>query len=326
MNYIELAEKTIQKAGIPLTANEVWEKATGFGFDKELRSIGKTPWATLGARLYVDIRDNKETRFDAIGKRPTKFWLKENKGFDNLPKEVVVNRSEEVVKKDEEPKNIEKVEKFHERDLHPLLVKFADTFYHFRGAKLKTIFHENSFRAKKGYNKWIHPDLVGVYFTFNDRIREYEKVVIDFQNDYAISTTRLYSFELKIKLDISNLREFYFQAVSNSSWANEGYLVTLRYDEEVIEEVRRLANSFGIGLIKIDAEDIESSQIIVPATFKKELDIDAMDRLASENKDFANFLQNIIDDKKIKKVNSKYDKVLDDIEFENYLKLKKIVK
>lgn len=116
------------------------------------------------------------------------------------------------------------------------------------------------------------------------------------------------------------------QILSNSSWANEGYLVTLRYDDEVIKEVRRLANSFGIGLIKLDAEDIESSQIIVPATFKKELDIDAMDRLVSENKDFSDFLQNIIDDKKIKKVNSKYDKVLDDVEYANYLKTKKIVK
>lgn len=50
-----------------------------------------------------------------------------------------------------------------------------------------------------------------------------------------------------------------------------------------------------------------------------------MDRLASENKDFAEFLQNIIDDKKIKKVNSKYDEVLNDIAFSKYLKDKGII-
>jgi hypothetical protein len=94
----------------------------------------------------------------------------------------------------------------------------------------------------------------------------------------------------------------------------------------VIEEVRRLANSFGIGLIKLEAENIEESQIIVPATYRKQLDIDAMDRLASENKDFADFLQNVIDDNKIKKVNSKYDKVLSDNEFAEYLKEKGFVK
>lgn len=90
-------------------------------------------------------------------------------------------------------------------------------------------------------------------------------------------------------------------------------------DEEVIEEARRLANSFGIGLIKLDAENIEEGQILVPASYRKEVDIDSMDRLASENKDFANFLQNIIDDKKIKKVNSRYDKVMDDSEIYKYL-------
>ena len=214
---------------------------------------------------------------------------------------------------------IVKIEKFIERDLHPLLVKFADSFFHFRGAKLKTIFHENSIKQKKGYNKWIHPDLVGVYFTFNDKLREYEKVIIDFQNDFSITATKLFSFELKIRVDISNLREYYFQAVSNSSWANEGYLVTLKLDDEVIEEARRLANSFGIGLIKLDAENVEEGQILVPATYQKEIDIDSMDRLASENKDFATFLQNIIDDKKIKKVNSRYDKVMEDTEIYKYL-------
>lgn len=316
MNFLDLAEQTITTLRQPLTANEVWEKAVELGLDKKLNTRGKTPWATLGARLYVDIRDNPDSVFEAIGKRPARFWVRKlgKSAPDTLPAEASPEKAEKSAVK------------YTERDLHPLLVKFADTFYHFRGAKLKTIFHENSHRNKRGYNKWIHPDLVGVYFSFNDKIREYEKVVIDFQNDFAITATKLFSFEMKIKLDIGNLREYYFQAVSNSSWANEGYLVTLKLDEEVIDEVRRLANSFGIGLIKLEPDNIEGSQIVVQATTKKELDIDAMDRLASENRDFSDFLQNIIDDKKIKKVNSRYDKVLDDKEFEKYLKEKGMVK
>ena len=307
MNFYELAEKVIQQINQPLSPNEIWEKAVELGFDKQLKTKGKTPWATLGARLYLDVRDNPNTNFETVGKNPKRFGLKNitSNQFPVLPPIVV------------EP--IVKIEKFIERDLHPLLVKFADSFFHFRGAKLKTIFHENSIKQKKGYNKWIHPDLVGVYFTFNDKLREYEKVIIDFQNDFSITATKLFSFELKIRVDISNLREYYFQAVSNSSWANEGYLVTLKLDDEVIEEARRLANSFGIGLIKLDAENVEEGQILVPATYQKEIDIDSMDRLASENKDFATFLQNIIDDKKIKKVNSRYDKVMEDTEIYKYL-------
>jgi hypothetical protein len=312
MNFIELAEQVIKTVKLPLTINEIWEKGIELGLDKKLNTKGKTPSATLGARLYIDIRDNENSKFVPVGKRPMRFGMKnitQNENIQNAP--III-----------EPK----IEKFNERDLHPLLVKFADTFYHFRGAKLKTIFHENSTKSKKGYNKWLHPDLVGVYFSFNDQIREYEPVIINFQNDFSIVATKLFSFELKIKIDTTNLREYYFQAVSNSSWANEGYLVALKIDDEIIDEVRRLANSFGIGLIKLDADNIEEGQILVPATNRKQLDIDAMDRLASENKDFSAFLQNIMDDNKIKKVNSKYDKVLDDNEFEKYLKDKKIVK
>lgn len=307
MNVYELAKQVIQQMNQPLSPNEIWEKAVELGLDKQLVTKGKTPWATLGARLYTDVRDNPRSIFEGVGKNPKRFGLKNI--TPNQPLALPTTVIPPVIK----------TEKFTERDLHPLLVKFADTFFHFRGAKLKTIFHESSLKQKKGYNKWIHPDLVGVYFSFNDKLREYEKVIIDFQNDFSITATKLFSFEMKIRVNISNLREYYFQAVSNSSWANEGYLVALKLDEEVIEEARRLANSFGIGLIKLDAENIEEGQILVPAAYRKEVDIDAMDRLASENKDFANFLQNIIDDKKIKKVNSRYDRVMEDAEISKYL-------
>jgi hypothetical protein len=314
MTFTELAEQVIKFVGQPLTANEIWEKAIELGLDQQLKSKGKTPWATLGARLYVDIRDNQASKFIPVGKRPTKFGLKG----------LVVKEIEKIISLTT-PNMPTKSEKFTERDLHPLLVKFTDTYYHFHGAKLKTIFHENSSKGKKGYNKWLHPDLVGVYFSFNDKIRGYEKVIIDFQNDFSVTATKLFSFELKVRIDLANLREYYFQAVSNSSWANEGYLVALKIDEDVVEEIRRLANAFGIRLIKLDAENIEEGQIIVPATYKKLLDIDTMDRLAGENRDFSEFLQNIIDDNKIKKVNSKYDKVMEDNEIAKYLKDKSIL-
>lgn len=217
MNFYDLAKQVIQQINQPLSANEIWEKAVELGLDKQIITKGKTPWATLGARLYTDVRDNPNSVFEPIGKNPKRFGLK------NItlkqPSIVLPAVVDAVVK----------IEKFIERDLHPLLVKFADSFFHFRGAKLKTIFHENSLKQRKGYNKWIHPDLVGVYFSFNDKLREYEKVIIDFQNDFSITATKLFSFELKTRVDISNLREYYFQAVSNSSWANEGYLVTLNW-------------------------------------------------------------------------------------------------
>lgn len=314
MNFLELAEKVIQTVNQPLTANEIWEKSVELGLDQQLNKRGKTPWATLGARLYISLRDDHASPFQAIGKRPIRFGLKNVKYQLN----ETTNDSTDIP-------NVSASEKYSERDLHPLFVKFADAHFHFRGAKFKTIFHEISLKNKRGLNKWIHPDIVGIYFSFNDKLNDYEKVIIDFQKDFTITSFRLFSFEVKIRLTASNLRECYFQAVSNSSWANEGYLVALKIDDDVVEEARRLANSFGIGLIHIDAENSEDGEIVVPARFKKELDIDAMDRLANKNKDFASFLQNIMDDNKIGKINSKYDHVLDDIAYRKYLKEKWIL-
>jgi hypothetical protein len=317
MTYLELAKEVISKMQQPLTPNEIWEKAVAVGLDKKMEVKGKTPWNTIGARLYVDVSENIDSIFAITSKRPTRFFLK------NLPVKTI--QTVQIVPEKQEEKS--KKDTFNERDLHPLLVKFASGLY-FRGAKLKTIYHESSVRQAKGYNKWLHPDLVGVYFPFHDKVREYDRVVIDFQKNLSGNSIKIFSFEMKKSLEMNNLREAYFQAVSNSSWANEGYLVSLEIseDEEMTEEIRRLNNSFGIGIIQLNTENIFESEIVVPSRTKKDLDIDTMDRLAGDNKDFKDFLQNIIDDNTIKKVNSQYDKVLNDNDFEIFLKQKGIIK
>src|SRR5262249_42218166 len=62
---------------------------------------------------------------------------------------------------------------------------------------------------------------------------------------------RLFSFELKKQVDRINYREYFFQAVSNSSWAHEGYLVTcaVQQQDDLLSELERLSASFGIGII-----------------------------------------------------------------------------
>lgn len=39
-------------------------------------------------------------------------------------------------------------------------------------------------------------------------------------------------------MNFTNLREYYFQAVSNSSWANEGYIVALDIDDADIRKIK----------------------------------------------------------------------------------------
>jgi len=155
----------------------------------------------------------------------------------------------------------------------------------------KTIFHEKSKKKDKGANEWLHPDLVGFYFP----LKEWEKQVLELSNNTGSTPIRLYSFEMKKSLDFSNIRAAFFQTVSNSSWANESYLVAadISNDSDFLEELKRLSASFGIGIIKLNVQEPDDSSIIYPAKYKTELDWDTINKLLEENPDFKEFISDI---------------------------------
>jgi hypothetical protein len=314
--FWDLIEKTIEKVGTPLSAREIWDKANEIGTLGDFSTTGKTPWATIAAYCYTDINRNADnSTVIQTSERPAQFFLRRLASQIDLQK-VQKQKDAEIARK-------EKIEskKFSERDLHPLLVAYAFGDSHFK-ANLKTVYHENSSKATKGQNEWLHPDLVGVYFPF----RDYKSETLEIQNHLSITSIKLFSFELKVSLNFGNLRQSYFQAVSNSSWANEGYLVTLNIDDDPAfkDEVRRLNNAFGIGIIKLNPENIFESEILFPSRINQEIDWDTVNRLANENSDFNDFLKLITEDCKLGKVKSQYDKVFNMEELTNYIKEKGI--
>ncbi|MNC38580.1 hypothetical protein D3C75_871940 [compost metagenome] len=105
---------------------------------------------------------------------------------------------------------------------------------------------------------------------------------------------RLWSFEVKLLLNRSNARKSFFQAVSNSSWANFGYLVAATVEGDgTLKELRMLAAAHGIGVIQIDVQSPTESQILIPARERSEIDWDMCNRLTEENGDFAEFIGRI---------------------------------
>lgn len=297
-----LAKDTLEKTNMPLTVEEMWEQAKICVFDKRINTSGKTPWRTLGAQLYVEIRDNPDSEFIQVSKRPVKFSLK--KQGDQKPEQ-----------KEELPAS-EHNDNFLERDLHPLLTSFVYGDSHFK-CYTKTIYHEKSNKDKKGKNKWLHPDIVGVYFPFDD----YSESTLNIIKSFNENSIKLFSFEMKITIDMPHLREYFFQAVSNSSWANEGYLVALRYseDSDFIDEMRRLNNAFGIGFIKLNAEDVAQSEILLPARENKSNDWEMINRLVEENPDFKTFIDWITEDYQVKKVKSQYDDIISPERMQEYV-------
>lgn len=303
IQFLEFAQKVLEKADTPLTFQTIWQNGVEMGLDAILATSGKTPWQTLGARLFCEVRDNPDSLFTKVGKRPARFFLKSKMNLlsANLL-ENIDNEEVQPVKKDKTA--------YTERELHPLLTYFAYTNTQFNNGKAiltKTIFHEKS--KKEGLNEWIHPDLVGVYIPIEDWTSE----IIELNKISNANAIELLSFEMKKEINRSNYREYFFQAVSNSSWANEGYLVAAKIsnDDELMNELERLSAAFGIGLIKIDLDDIDSSCVVFHANKKKELDWETMNKLCEINSDFKKFVQDVkidFDSKRIHK--SEYDEVL----------------
>lgn len=125
-----------------------------------------------------------------------------------------------------------------------------------------------------------------------DLSRDWDKDINDSVSLYADKRTKLWSFEVKVLINRSNVREVFFQAVSNSSWANFGYLVAGEIEgDDTLKELRILTGLHGIGFIRLDAENPSESQIIIPARERREIDWDTANRLITQNKDFRDYIK-----------------------------------
>ncbi len=325
MTYIELGKKVLEQAGKPLSVKEIFEKACEMGLDKECKD-GKILPHSLGGTLSQD-----KKQFYVINReeKPFRYWLKSRER--EFPPQKTLDAKEED---DEQIECSDATEKqktsFNERDLHPLLVKFLYENPDFN-LQCKTIYHEKCKKDKKGKGEWNYPDIVGVYFPYNKYFpyNGYKEETLKFLHHTGQKRHKLFSFECKIRINFSNLKESYFQAVSNSTWANEGYLVVFeRIEDKVLGELRRLNQSFGIGVIKLESE-ISNSKILLPAK-EREIDIPTLNMLIEQSPgDFKPFMEKI--NKQIEKgldtavdMGEFFDEVLGDEAMQKYIKDKGI--
>ena len=306
ISFIELAHLVLAKENTPLTVDEIWDSAEKGGLVSRLETVGKTPKATLGARLYTEVKRSSSS-FGKIGARPARFILKT--ALEKLPKEVLDQISEI-------PPSPTKLFSYAERELHPLLVRFAKDSFE---ADCKTIYHEKSVKKGLKHNQWLHPDIAG--FALNSQ--DWKREVVDLAQRSGAETARLYSFELKIDVNFQSLREYFFQAVSNSSWAHEGYLVAaeINQDPKFLDELTRLSQSFGIGVIRLDIQEPENSEIILPARKRTEVDWETINRIAEDNPDFKDFVASVANSIKVNQIVAKeFDSVLTDKQLIEYVK------
>jgi len=85
-------------------------------------------------------------------------------------------------------------------------------------------------------------------------------------------------------------------------------------DDEFLDELRRLCVFFGIGVIALNAANVEQSEILFVARRKEYLDWETINKLCEQNAEFERFLQDVKIDFESKRVHrAEYDEVVKDI-------------
>lgn len=312
LTFVELAKLVMYRVNRPATVYELWDYVVQNNLHYQLKVFdsntqqftGKTPDATFMKTVrYADAFQ------EVPNTKPKQYVLKQST-------DTLVNQENAV---NQNNKMMVKKCKFHERDLHPVVAYFLKHHDYFK-AYSKTIFHEESQKGKKGEDKWLYPDMVAVNFEYANY---QENNVLGFIKKFDILPIKIFSFEIKKELNFNNYKESFFQAVSNSSWANEGYLVAYDIEQgsQFIEALQKLSQSFGIGVIELNLADIHKSKILSPAKFKEKMDYSVVDELATKNPNFAQFLKTVTDFdlSNPNRFLNEFDKILSDDKLVDYL-------
>ncbi len=289
MELVELIIDILDKSEIPLTQGEILslaQKHEKYTECKKLHSVD-VPLSAI-ARCLTKYSSGSNPVFGIqdegkIKKSKKHFFLKTK----DIPEATVIPES----------------------SLHPYLVKFARERFR---VYCKTINALKVSKKKDKIGKWTNPDIIGINPVILD-LNPLFQTEIEKLGLFSTKVMQFYSFELKLKIDKSNFTECYFQAVSNSAWANFGYLVVadLDTDSGFLSNLTRLNNGYGIGVIKLNLDNPIKSEIVVSAREREIVDINFMNFLADMNLDFYGLIdtaRKIINNKTIDE--NKFDDIM----------------
>ncbi len=201
------------------------EKRQNSRFENERDFINQVV-AEIGAQKDQIIKIDRHV-FWQDKPRPRVYWYNPEK-----------NRGEEVfIENDEDNDVVElspKGEKLlTEHDLYPILIDYLKSELKLYCQRINEKRSKNS--RGSGGNQWLHPDIVAM----QPIDKEWDELIRSCVKQGAGQSVRLWSFEVKKELNGTNVRKSFFQAVSNSSWANEGYLVATSISDSNVEQELR---------------------------------------------------------------------------------------
>ena len=297
MTKLKLREKTTEflrtNPGRHFTAREIAEwifttypEACEIKRQNSDRELGDNEFITRLAAEVGKAVQKKDSRVQRIEeRRPYLYYYGDS---DVPPSDINAPSSDERPPRHEQP----------EKKLYPklgefLYKEFKVTNPENKNKKTPTIYSKridekkaSNKQGKRG-NHWLYPDVVAM----EDLTALWNQSIKDSVNVYAGKKVRLWSFEVKVHIRRSDVREVFFQAVSNSSWANYGYLVAAELDSDATRELQILSALHGIGFIQLNAENPSKSQIKFPARERDIIDLDTANRIAQVNIDFKEYIE-----------------------------------
>ncbi|MCK5819339.1 MAG: HrgA protein [Psychromonas sp.] len=233
--------------------------------------------AEIGSKKDQLVKNDKHV-FWQDKPRPRVYWYNPEKVVGEIEPEIDENESVSVSSIAETT--------FSEHDLYPILIDYLKTELNLYCQRIDEKRSKNS--RGSGGNQWLHPDIVAM----QPVDKEWNELIRSCIKQGAGQSVRLWSFEVKKELTGSNARKSFFQAVSNSSWANEGYLVaTSISDSSVEQELRMLSALHGIGVILLIPENPSESEMMLPAKSRADVDWQSVNRILVENADFKNYIE-----------------------------------
>ncbi|MGL2752434.1 HrgA protein [Helicobacter pylori] len=279
---ITIIQSVLEIVKEPIKVTLVYDKAQELFEKGEIENMfdygGNTPDQSVSASIYTALNKGEELPFLKVQEKPVLIALKDASKGPVLNAQKISASGVKIV---------------HERGLHPFLTYMA-FFNENLKCYTKTIFHEESSKSPKGMDRWLYPDMVGVRFLHAELSNEN---LIAFSKKFDTLPVKLVSFELKKEISVNNCRECYFQAISNSSWANEGYLVGHHIDThnpKLMDLLKRLHASFGIGVIDLRTNE-DKSVILLNAKYKEKIDYTVALELSEKNEEFSGFLKSVVD-------------------------------
>lgn len=238
--------------------------------------------AEIGAQKDQIIKKNKKIRWQDKPK-PRVYWFDDTRTM-GLVNSLVADDLADIEYEADKQQQVKQAQ-LTEHDLYPLLIRYLASELKLYSMRIDE--KRSSNRYGMNANKWLHPDIVAM-----EPIAEtWDQLVRTCVLKGDGQSVRLWSFEVKRSMTRANVREYFFQAVSNSTWANEGYLVcTSIAGDGTEDELRMLSALHGIGVIVLNTKDLSESEILIPARAKTDIDWQTVNRLVVENGDMKEFV------------------------------------